>query len=274
MAISKTNQPALHCKTDSIFRIAALVSMARKLDYCARPHANAGDGGRFCPDIVRSTSRHQNRIRSKNYQMVSIRLSLINHARQMWETAVEILNPLHIAIFVALSAIVIPSQAAAIADQSIEQRVKAAFLYKFGGYVEWPPTAFATPDTPFTLCVLKSDPEFNATLEKMVQKENVQGRSIAVQELQTPEDEAGCHILYIGVADPQYSSEVIEAVRGRSVLTVSESASQGIIGFLVADNRVRFNINEKEAAENGLVISSKLLDLAVNVTRREPMGEP
>jgi len=271
MAKSKTKQPALHCKTDCSNGIAALVGVARRLK--TRRHANPGDGKRFTQFSLLCTSRHRNLNHFQRYPAVSIRVSLAMQVNRFREAAAEILRPLHIAFFISLFAIVIPGQAA-IADESLEQRVKAAFLYKFGGYVDWPDTAFASPDAPFTLCVLGSDPNFNATLEKMVQKENVKGRPIAVRQLQSPEDEAGCHILYIGVSDPQYSSEVVETVRGKSVLTVSESASQGIIGFLISNNRVRFNINDKAAAESGLVISSKLLDLAVNVTRRESMGEP
>lgn len=245
------SQLAFNNKTGSFIPVEAPVTIAPKQEHDTRWYTTTRDGGRFCPHLS----------------------SFITQAHYICKSLIEVLRPLHIAIFVMLFATVIPSQAA-IADESLEQRVKAAFLYKFGGYVEWPATAFASPDTPFTLCVLGSDPNFNATLEKMVQKENVQGRPVTVRQLQSPKDEAGCHILYIGVPDPQYSSEVIETVRGKSVLTVSESASQGIIGFLIANNRVRFNINDQEAAENGLVISSKLLDLAVNVTRRESMGEP
>lgn len=245
------SQPAVHNKTGSFIPVGVSATGPLKQEQDTRWYTATRDGGRFCPHIS----------------------VFINQAHRIWKSLIEILAPLHVAIFIALSAIVIPGQAA-IANESLEQRVKAAFLYKFGGYVEWPSTAFAAPDTPFTLCVLGSDPNFNVTLEKMVQKENVQGRPISVRQLQTPADEAGCHILYIGFSDPQHSLEAIEAVRGKSVLTVSESASQGIIGFLIANNRVRFNINDKEAAENGLVISSKLLDLAVTVTRRESMGEP
>ena len=178
---------------------------------------------------------------------------------------------LQFAICIAMFSIISAPHAAGI-GQALEQRVKAAFLYKFGGYVEWPSTAFDSPESPLTLCLIGTDPNFNATLETMVQEENVHGRSIMVRQLQTPEDEAGCHILYIGIPDPEYSSAAIDAVRGKSVLTVTESASQGIIGFLNADNRVRFNIDDQAAAENGLVISSKLLDLAVNVKRRDTMG--
>lgn len=166
---------------------------------------------------------------------------------------------------------VFPSQAA-IADESLEQKVKAAFLYKFSAYVDWPSHAFASATSPFSVCVVDSNPDFNSTLEKMVSGEKVNGRPVVVRQVNMAEEEAGCHILYIGSSDPQRAAQAVEAVRGNNTLTVSEDASQGIIGFLVADNRVRFNINDEAAAENGLVISSKLLDLAVNVKRRTKGG--
>ena len=171
-------------------------------------------------------------------------------------------------LLVSLFLIIMQGQAA-IADESLEKRVKAAFLHKFGGYVEWPAAAFDSQDSPLTVCLLGSDAGFNAALEKMAQGSNIHGHPIAVRELATGEVEADCHILYVDTPDPQISAQALEAVRGKNVLTVSDSASQGIISFLIADNRVRFNINDKAAAENGLVISSKLLDLAANVTRRD-----
>jgi len=174
---------------------------------------------------------------------------------------------LQLTLLATLFAIILPGQAA-IADESLEKRVKAAFLHKFGGYVEWPPTAFATQDSPLILCLLGSDADFNAALEKMAQGTNIHGHPLAVRELHAAEAEADCHILYVGTSDTQTSAEALEAARGKHVLTVSDSAAPGIISFVIANNRVRFNIDDKAAAENGLVISSKLLDLAANVTRR------
>ncbi|HEU4708207.1 MAG TPA: YfiR family protein [Methylophilaceae bacterium] len=171
------------------------------------------------------------------------------------------------AALLALLVIVLPSQAA-IADQSLEKKVKAAFLYKFGSYVEWPSTSFASAESPFGVCVLDGDADFTAALKTMVQSEHIHGHPVVVRELHAATSGPDCHILYLGTSDPQLSTEAIKAVEGKNVLTVSDNSGQGIISFLIADNRVRFTINDKAAADNGLVISSKLLDLAVNVTRR------
>lgn len=176
------------------------------------------------------------------------------------------------AVLIVLATIVLPCHAA-ITDKSLEYGVKAAFLYKFSAYIEWPATAFVSPTSPFSLCLVDSNDQFNATLAKVVYGEKVNGRTVVVRQLNTLENEPGCHILYIGTSDPQRAAEAIEAARGSNTLTVCDNASLGIIDFLVADNHVRFNIDDAAAAQNGLVISSKLLSLAVSVKRRASKGE-
>lgn len=152
----------------------------------------------------------------------------------------------------------------------MEEGIKAAYLYKFSSYVDWPSTAFTSPTSPFTLCLLGSSEHFNSTLKKVVQGKSVNGRKIVVSEIHALENkEARCHILYIGTTDSQRSAAAIDNVRGCNILTVSDIPSQGIIGFTINNNRLRFNINDSAAAENGLVISSRLLSLAINVKRRE-----
>jgi hypothetical protein len=159
----------------------------------------------------------------------------------------------------------------AMANEFLEQQVKAAFLYKFSIYVEWPASAFATPASPINLCVSGTDP-FGPMLERVIGTEKVNGRSIVVQRLKTIEPVHSCHILYIGASDTQSAAEAIETVRGSYVLTVTDNArfntDAGIINFMIANNRVRFDINDETAAQNGLVISSKLMSLALNVKRR------
>lgn len=175
------------------------------------------------------------------------------------------------AVLTVLTMVALPSQGA-IAEGSLEYKVKAAFLYKFIAYVDWPATAFSSSTSPFSICLTDSNEQFNATLKKMASGGNVNGHPIVIQQITPEENEADCHILYLGASDPQRATEVAEAVRGANVLTVSNSAPQGIIDFVIADNRVRFNIDDEAAAQNGLVISSKLLSLAVNVKRRESKG--
>jgi hypothetical protein len=162
--------------------------------------------------------------------------------------------------------------AAGAENESLEYAVKAAYLSKFGLYVEWPNAAFSSPSSALNLCVAGEDP-FGAALDKAVADQRIGNRAITVRRLKTVGRESGCHILYIGGSDARHAGQVIDAVRGSGVLTVSDTrgtaAARAIINFVTKDNRVRFDIDEEAAAQNGLAISSKLLDLALNVKRRQ-----
>jgi hypothetical protein len=157
----------------------------------------------------------------------------------------------------------------------VEYAVKATYLSKFSYYVQWPQTAFAASDSAVNLCVVGHDP-FGVTLDKAVSGENIGGRAIAIRRLKTVGRDSGCHILYIGASETQRPSEILETVRGSSVLTVSDTsrteAAAGIINFMTKDNRVRFDINDEAAAQNGLSFSSKLLGLALYVKARSTQG--
>jgi uncharacterized protein DUF4154 len=184
------------------------------------------------------------------------------------------LRPRLALILLMLGLVLLPARTAT-ADESLEYGVKAAFLYKFGFYVEWPATAFATPASPINLCIAGSEDPFGSALEKAGSGESVNGRSIIVRRIKIVERVSGCHILYIGVAQAHQSAQILDAVRGSNVLTVSDaggSGSAGIIDFVIVNNRVRFNIDDEAAAQNGLVISSKLMSLALNIKRRTTQG--
>lgn len=161
----------------------------------------------------------------------------------------------------------------AIADESIEYKIKAAFLYKFSAYVSWPPVAFNSPSDPFSICIAESNELFKSTLEKVVNGETVYGRPVIIRQINKHEPENSCQILYIGNDNNQRTPEAFDTSRFNQALTVSDNPSQSVIEFFISDNRVRFNIDDEAAAKKGLVISSKLLSLAVNVKRRTSAGE-
>lgn len=184
-----------------------------------------------------------------------------------------------LAIMAMLSIVLVPAKTfitAAAADESLESAVKAAFLFKFGAYVEWPASAFISPTSPMHLCVVGGSDAFIATLGKVVGTERINDRTVVVRSLKTVDRDSGCHILYIGVAEAQHVGQIIETTRGSNVLTVSDAGGSksgaGIIDFVIANNRVRFDIDDEAAAQNGLVVSSKLLSLALNVKRRTSQG--
>jgi hypothetical protein len=123
------------------------------------------------------------------------------------------------------------------------------------------------------LCIVGADP-FGKSLDAIVTGQQINGREVVIRRLNKVERNPPCHILYAGGSEEQSEVEIIAAVRGSPVLTVSDglNSSLSIINFVIADNRVRFNIDEEEAAQNELLISSQLMKLALNVKRRSKEG--
>lgn len=153
---------------------------------------------------------------------------------------------------------------------SLEFPVKAAFLYKFAPFVEWPATAWSSPDSPLTVCVVGDDP-FGAMLDHAVQGQHLGPHPIVVHRLDRLGADSGCSIAYVGGSRLQSVSDALDAVQGTPVLTVTDEAegpAHGIIHFVVRGNRVRFVIDDAAAAKNGMTISSKLMRLALSVHLR------
>jgi uncharacterized Zn-binding protein involved in type VI secretion len=171
-----------------------------------------------------------------------------------------------VALLALLVAIALPPEAPASA--SIEYSVKAAYLAKLGIFVEWPRSAFETPQSPVVLCVVGADP-FGDTLDKLVEGERVGDRPVVVRRLKTVARSSGCAILFAGGSAEQSAAQALEAVNGTGVLTVADDAqdsrSAAIVDFVVQDGRVRFTINGRAAAQNGINVSSHLLSLAASV---------
>lgn len=153
--------------------------------------------------------------------------------------------------------------------RSLEYPIKAAFLYKFGSFVEWPPEAFASSDAPVNVCVVGRDP-FGPVLDRTVRGQTVGARPVAVRRLAAVTPGSGCHIAYLGGSSEQSVSEASRMLADAPVLTVTDNPradGAGAIQFTVRSNRVRFRIDLRAASRSGLSISSKLLNLAVEVVR-------
>jgi hypothetical protein len=143
-----------------------------------------------------------------------------------------------------------------------EYQVKAAYLFNFGQFVEWPAQAWTSPTAPFVICVLGDDP-FGKTLDDVVSGESLDGRPLVVRRLTDAGEVTDCHILFIARGESGRIEQTLRALQGRSVLTVTdiEGADQhGAIIVLRNDNHhVRMRINLAAAKASHLVISSKLL---------------
>lgn len=154
-------------------------------------------------------------------------------------------------------------------DRSLEFPVKAAFLYKFGSFIDWPPGVFPGPKSPVQLCVVGRDP-FGGTLDRVVQGQTINTRPIAVKRIDAIGAGSGCHIAFLGGSAEQSVAAAARAVAGAPVLTVADDGSPDervAVQFAIRANRVRFRIDQRVAAAAGLNVSSKLLNLAMEVVR-------
>ena len=148
-----------------------------------------------------------------------------------------------------------------------EYRLKAAFLYNFAKFVEWPAEALSDENSTFILGVLGED-DPGPALES-IRGKTVKGRTLTIKRFESLQDLADCHILFITSSERQDVERALESLEGSSVLTVGEmerfAEMGGIINFVVKKNRLRFEINLDAGRRAGLEISSQLLKLADSV---------
>jgi hypothetical protein len=163
----------------------------------------------------------------------------------------------------ALCLVLLLLQAASVAAPRVDEyQLKAVYLFNFGQFVEWPAAVYDTEKAPFVIGIVGHDP-FGQTLDDVVRGETVGSRSLVVRRFASVEDIAECQILFIARDEAHQLDEVLAAVRGRSVLTVTDidgAERRGAIIALINDaSRIRMRINLAEAKARQLVISSKLL---------------
>jgi YfiR/HmsC-like len=145
----------------------------------------------------------------------------------------------------------------------VAYQVKAVFLYNFCQFTDWPAESFVSPESPLVIAVLGPNP-FGNYLEETIAGEKANGHPLVIRYFKEINDISNCHILFVNPAVK--IKEVITAVNGRTILTVSDAdvfaKAGGMIEFFMAGNKIRFKINVKAAKAAGLNISSKLLRLA------------
>jgi hypothetical protein len=149
-----------------------------------------------------------------------------------------------------------------------EYQLKAVFLFRFAEFVEWPAQAFADAQAPLTICVLGEDP-FGDYLDDTVRGEKVNDRPLLIRRLRELDAGSGCHILFISSSEHEQMKRELAALKGHSVLTVSDNdgfgRAGGMIGLALADNKIRLQINPEAARAADLKLSSKLLGSATIV---------
>jgi hypothetical protein len=149
-----------------------------------------------------------------------------------------------------------------------EYRIKAAFLFNFAHYVEWPPDAFKDANGPLTYCTIGDDP-FEGVLDESLNAKSVGTHPLRVQHLKAPENFQGCQILFIGANEKKRITAILETLKQAPVLVVGESShfvlQGGTVGFLSEENTIRFEVNLDAAQRARLNISATLLSVAKTV---------
>jgi hypothetical protein len=176
-------------------------------------------------------------------------------------------RPVHVLLaLVALLLGAAPGQSSPVT----EYQLKAAFLYNFAKFVEWPSSGFASASSPLQICVLGQDP-FGQELHAITQDKTVNGRRLEVQDVADAQQARSCHILFIAASEKTRVEVILNSLRGTSVLTIGDTKGftdrGGMINFVLDNDRVKFEVNQKAAEEAGLKISSKLLGVARLVVR-------
>jgi hypothetical protein len=146
-----------------------------------------------------------------------------------------------------------------------ETEVKAAFLYNFAKFVEWPAEAFSSETAPIQVAVF-GDEEFSAKLRSLLNDKKAHGRSFEVKTITNPQEAKNFQIVFVASAESRRAPLVLEATKKSPVLTIGESEqfldSGGMINFVFEDAQLRFEVNPEAAQKAKLEISSKLLRLA------------
>ena len=174
------------------------------------------------------------------------------------------------ALAAAVIALAALGAAAQEARQAPEYRVKAAFVYKFGDYVDWPEQSFAAADSPLRIGVVEAEP-LARELEALVQGRTMAGRRVEILRRGADEDLAGLHLVYLGDAAAAPLDRLLAAAGRPGVLTVTEAARGGrgsVINFVLVDAKVRFDVDLRSAESQELRISARLLSVARRVERR------
>jgi hypothetical protein len=143
--------------------------------------------------------------------------------------------------------------------------IKAAFLFNFAKFIDWPPSSFSTPQSPYTICILGRDP-FGNVLDETLKGKTIGDRPLAVRRLTDKAEARHCQIAFVSSSETAHLVEIVGSLQGANVLLVGESngfaAMGGTIEFTLEDNHVRFAINTDAANRSGMKFSSKLLALA------------
>lgn len=154
-------------------------------------------------------------------------------------------------------------------SQPSEYQVKAAFIFNFAKFIDWPPVAFSDTKAPLVIGVFGDKP-FCADLERAVQGKVINTRTVLVKECQTVEEAAQCQLLFIGAPAKERLPEILAGLMKTNIVTISESEgfikAGGAINFFREGKKIRFEINDEVVKRASFKIDSKLLGLSKKPT--------
>jgi hypothetical protein len=161
---------------------------------------------------------------------------------------------------------------------STESQVKAAYLYNFGKFVRWQGARAGVPRDSFVICVLGKDP-FGTMLDSTVAGESVDGKKITVVRTLQIQETSICHVLFVSSSDEGRLGPILAAAQRFGIVTVSDmprfAERGGMIGFVVIQNRIRFEVNLHAAELSRITLGSELIKVASSVIDKAgPGGQP
>jgi len=146
-----------------------------------------------------------------------------------------------------------------------EYQVKAAFIYNFTQFTDWPASTFSATNAPIVIGIVGEDP-FGNIMDEVVRGEVVRGHPLVIKRLRADEDFRSCHVLFISRSEKDRLPALLSQLKDSPVLTVSDitefAQEGGMVNLVLANNTVKLEINQAKAEEAGLQISAKLLRLA------------
>jgi YfiR/HmsC-like len=170
-----------------------------------------------------------------------------------------------IALAGLLLSLAVATLAWAQASPFVEYQVKAAFLFNFAKFVEWPSDAFQSEKTPIALCVFGHDP-FGSALDEIIRGKAINNRGVLARRISELPDLKSCQLVFVSRFEDKHVPEVLGSLKGTSALVVGEgdgfAERGGAIQFFLEVNKLRFAVNVDAVQRAHLTVSSKLLALA------------
>ena len=196
---------------------------------------------------------------------IAARRKAVSESRK---TGLRIHAGLGSALLAVLGLLLFALGARAAQDTPSEYQLKAAFVYNFAKFVDWPPNVFSKPESPFAICILGDDP-FGSVIDDALRGKTVADHPVVVRRDKDAGAARRCQIVFVSASEKHRLPDILESLQGANVLVVGDfggfAAAGGAIELTLQDDRVRFSINPAAADGAGLKISSQLLALATIV---------